>query len=209
MKLEDILQTLSIAEPKEVGSLEGTTPREEYRARYINEDRGTPLVVGDDQVNSLFGASKSYRYYAKESPVHRLMLWMRLEGHNNREIATMTGYCTQTVANVSRQPWFQEAFCRISTERGLDIVDGFLQGEIIPTLDRLVKLRDGAESDAVKKAACDSILDRVRGKPVARVETKVSGSVDTVVYDVAELMKEKARNDEILKSRGIAVTGPN
>lgn len=204
-ELNDLLSDLHVATPRGVPSPEGTR---RIGTMTVNVDAGR-RVFTDSSVDNLFGQTKAYTYYKRELPSHRMMLWLRLEGHNNREIAEITGYSAVSVGQITRQPWFVEAFCKISTERGLDIVDGYLQGEIIPTLDRLVKLRDTAESDAVKKAACDSILDRVRGKPVARTEVKVAGSIDNVVYDVAALMKEKAANDQILASRGIAPAGPN
>jgi hypothetical protein len=203
--LNDLLKDLNVETPRGVASPEGTRRAGKI---IINENAGEQLF-DDASVDHLFGQTKAYVYYKREMPAHRMMLWLRLAGHNNKEIAALTGYSAITVGNITRQPWFTEAFCRISTERGTDIVDTYLQGETIPTLQKLVSLRDTAESDAVKKAACDSILDRIRGKAVAKTEVKINGSVDNVVYDVAELMKERARNDEILRSRGIAPTGPN
>ncbi len=75
-------------------------------------------------------------------------------------------------------------------------------------MQHLVALRDGAESQAVQKSACDSILDRFFGKPVAKTETKLSGSIETTVYDVAKLQAEAASLDKQLAARGI-VTGVN
>lgn len=204
-ELDDILGSLHVATPRGVPSPEGTR---RIGPMTVNCDAGV-RTYDDATVDHLFAQTKAYVYYKREKPEHRMMLWLRLEGHNNREIASITGYSETSVSQISRQPWFQEAFCKIGTERGLDIVDGYLQGEIIPTLSRLVSLRDTAESDAVKKAACDSILDRVRGKPVARTEVKVDANVNNTVYDVAALMEEKRRNDEILKSRGIQPSSPN
>lgn len=155
------------------------------------------------RVDSLFGDTPAYQGLRKERPEHRQVLWLRLNGHNCKETAALTGYTPQHVSTICKQPWFREAFVKLSTQMGRDSVESFLQGEIIPTLQRLTYLRDNAESDAVQKAACDSILDRIRGKPVARVETKHSGSIDTTVYDGERLRDELARNAEILRSRGI------
>lgn len=160
------------------------------------------------QTDSLFGSSKAYQAVLHEKPEHRRMLWFRLQGYNIKETATLTGYTPQHVSTICKQPWFQEAFCKISTEMGKDAVDAFLEGEIVPTLQKLVDLRDNAESDAVRKSACDAILDRVRGKPTAKVEVKHGGKIDNVVYDVAQLMEEQRRNEEILRSRGFG-TGNN
>ena len=201
--VDKLLEVLQVEEPRCVASPGGTRP-EDYR----NPDCGAPIQLPDD-VDGLFGATKSYRKYKHEKPEHRLMLWLRLNGHNNKEIASIAGYSPQVVSQVAKQPWFQEAFCRLSSEMGKDSVETYLEGEIVPTLQRLVQLRDGAESDAVRKAACDSILDRIRGKPTVRVESRVSGQIDNVVYDVAKLQDEYRKNQQVLASCGIAPTGPN
>ena len=201
MKAVDaLMQELHVEEPRRVASPDGTRP-----ADYRNGDSGAPLVL-DADVHNLFGASKGYTKYKSEKPQHRLMLWLRLNGHNNKEIAQILGCSPQTVCNVGKQEWFMEAFCRISTEMGKDMVETFLEGEILPTMQKLVSLRDGAETDAVKLAASNAILDRIRGKPVARTETKITGSVDNVVYDVAALLEEQKRNAQILASRGIGTS---
>lgn len=151
--------------------------------------------------DALFGDSGAYQVYKAEKPEHRLMLWLRLNGHTVKETATLTGYTPQTVSQVCKQSWFREAFCRLSTEMGKDVVQTLLEGEVVPTIERLIALRDGAESDAVRKAACDSILDRFMGKPTVRVESKVSGSVDSVVYDATKLLAENKRIQDELRTR--------
>lgn len=186
---------------KLVQSHDGTT-RENFQLT-ANTTNAESFDQYSQRVDSLFGDKPAYVNLKKELPEHRQMLWLRLNGHNVKETAAIVGYTPQHVSAVCKQPWFREAFVKLSTQMGRDSVESFLQGEIIPTLERLVHLRDHAESDAVKKASCDSILDRIRGKPIARVETKHSGSVDTTVYDGERLRDELARNAEILRSRGI------
>ena len=154
-----------------------------------------------DGADSLFGDSSAYQVYKREKPEHRLMLWLRLNGHNVKETATLTGYTPQSVSQVCKQPWFREAFCKLSTEMGKDIAQTLLEGEVVPTIHKLVELRDSAESEAVRKAACDSILDRYLGKPTVKVEQKLSGSVDSVVYDAAKLIAENKRITDELRTR--------
>jgi hypothetical protein len=173
---------------------------------------GATTFAGDPDadVDGLFGTSPAYVKIKKEKPVHRLMLWAALNGHRPEEIAVMFRTTKQTVYNVQKQPWFQEAFCRISSEQGKDSVEKFLEGQILPTLQKLVDLRDGGENvpAAVQKSACDAILDRIRGKPTVHVKSESTGSLDVVVHDAARLQEEYTRNQEILRSRGIR-TGEN
>lgn len=153
--------------------------------------------------DALFGDSLSYHLYKKEKPEHRLMLWLRLQGHNVKETAALTGYTPQTVSQVSKQPWFREAFCRLASEMGKDAVQTFLEGEVLPALQRTVDLAANAESEAVRLAANREVLDRFLGKSTVKVETKHSGSIDSVVYDAQKLMDENARIEEQLRARGI------
>jgi len=201
-ELENNKPVTALATPsRRVQSQNGTTREHEY----LNENTTAKETFEQDsqRVDSLFGDTPCYQGLRKERPEHRQILWLRLNGHNVKETAGITGYTPQHISTICKQPWFREAFVKLSTQMGRDSVESFLQGEIIPTLERLTHLRDHAESDAVKKAACDSILDRIRGKPVARVETKHSGSIDTTVYDGERLRDELQRNAEILRSRGI------
>ena len=131
------------------------------------------------------------------------MLWLRLQGHNVKETAALCGYTPQSVSQVSKQPWFREAFCRLSQEMGKDAVQTFLEGEVLPALQRTVDLAANADSEAVRLAANREVLDRFLGKSTVKVETKHSGSIDSVVYDAQKLMDENARLDEQLKARGI------
>jgi hypothetical protein len=130
------------------------------------------------------------------------MLWHRLQGLNAKEIAMVTGYTPEHVRTVCKQPWFVEAFCRLSTEQGKDAVQTFLEGHQMLACEGLVDLAQNSESEAVRKAACDSILDRIRGKPVAKIETKSTSSVDVTVTNVADLLAESQRLSKELTARG-------
>lgn len=168
-----------------------------------NPEHQKDFAEYEKRVDALWGTTPSYRAYKNEKPQHRMMLWLRLEGYNNKEIAGITGYTPQTVANVCKQPWFLEAFSRISTEMGKDAVENFLTGEMVPTLQKLVSLRDSAQSEAVQLAASNAILDRIRGKPTVRVETKNETNVTLAVADINELEAKYQQNQQTLESLGI------
>jgi hypothetical protein len=159
--------------------------------------------VNEAGIDQLFGPSKCYHQIRNESPTHRLVLWMTINGHKPKEVATALRINYITVLNLRKQPWFQEALCKILEERGGDQLETLLQGEVVATIETLVKLRDTGETDAVKLAATKEILDRIRGKPTVHVKQEVRGQIDNVVYDAAALMEEQKRNAEALKARGI------
>jgi len=198
--LRDIERT---APPREVVSQLGTT---RIDPRY--NEVGAP-VVSEEQLGTLYGSVTSIKHYKSEQPTHRLMLWYKLQGYNNKEIAAMMQYSEVTVGQVCRQPWFVKAFCALSTEMGKDAVNAFLDGEVLPPLERIKNLRDNGESDAVKLAAGKELLDRFLGKSVAKTESKVDASLNVSTTDVNKLQEQINRNNEILASRGITFSGAN
>lgn len=164
----------------------------------------SPLAtITSSNPDMLFGASPAYQTIKKEQPEHRIILWLRLRAHSVKEIAALVNYSESQVRQVCAQPWFLDAFCRLSSEVGKDAVETMLEGEVVPSINRLVQLRDNAESDAVRRQAAVDILDRIRGKPTQKIETKSSGSMQVTVFDAAALLEESKRNAEILRSRGI------
>lgn len=182
--------------PRQVLSQTGTILENPYR-----QDTSKPACVDPD---ALFENRAAYVALKGEKPEHRLMLWYRLQGHNVKETAHLTGYTPQHVSAVCKQPWFIKAFCALSAEIGKDAVQTFLEGEVLPALARTVELARTADSDAVKLAANRDILDRFCGKPVAKSEVKVNGQHNVTVYDAEKLQAEFKRNQEILAGRGLS-----
>lgn len=198
--LTDIERT---APAREVLSQLGTT-----RIELHQNECGVP-IVSEEQLGTLYGAVTTIRHYKSEQPAHRLMLWYKLQGYNNKEIAALMKYSEVSVGQVSRQPWFVKAFCELSTEMGKDAVKNFLDGEVLPTLERIKNLRDNGESDAVKLAAGKELLDRFLGKSVAKVESKSDATINVTTTDVNKLQEQISRNADILASRGIMLPGAN
>jgi hypothetical protein len=185
------------ARPGKVSSPEGTRPD---LTPYRNSDCGAPLPP---DVDALFGASKAYVIIKKERFEHRLILWYKLQAFNNKETAALVGFTPQTVSNVTKQPWFQTAFVQLAAEMGKDAIDTFLEGTVMPALQRVADLSENGESDAIKLAASKEILDRYLGKSVAKTEIKSEGKLDVNVFEGAKLKQEYEDNLKILQGRGI------
>lgn len=187
--------------PRLVQRMDGTTAENPNLSS--PEDR--PFTRDEEaQVDGMFGASVAYAKVKKERPLHRLILWAALNGQKPKEIALSLRVTPQTVYNIQGQPWFQEAFCKITAERGQDALQTILEGELVPTVKKLIEIRDAADTPAaVKRQTCVDLLDRLRGKPTVHVKNESSGTLDVVVHDADALRREYERNQEILSSRGI------
>lgn len=189
--------TAKEARPGKVASPEGTTPRPNPQ---VNPEYGQPMSM---DVDALFGNTQAYLKVKKETFQHRLLLWYKLQAFNNRECAKLLGYTEAWVSQITKQPWFQAAFVELAKEQGKDAIQTYLEGEVLPALERTAQLARNGESDAVRLAANRELLDRFLGKSVAKTEIKSDGKLDVTVFDAAKLQEEFLRNQEILKGRGI------
>lgn len=164
--------------------------------------------MSEPEVDALFANKQgSYGTVRTEKPEHRLMLWYRLQGYNVKETAILTGYQYNQVAKVCKQTWFISAFVKLAAEMGKDSVQTFLEGEVLPALQRTIDLAQNAEGENTRLAANKEILDRFLGKSTVKVESKSSGTIDHVVHDATKLLDESRRLDEQLKSNGIGLHG--
>jgi hypothetical protein len=125
-----------------------------------------------------------------EKPEHRLLLLLKLRGMTNREIAETSGYTEPWLSQVFRQPWAVRTMAQISAESGAASIKGLLESECVPSIMRLVELRDAPTTPpAVVKSACDSLIEKFLGKPAQQVTiTQDTRQVDS--ESVAELDRE-------------------
>ena len=131
-----------------------------------------------------------------EKPEHRLLLLLKLRGLSNNEIAAESGYTVPWISQLMRQPWAVAMMSRMMTETGQDSIRGILQSEAVPSIMKLVALRDDPDAPAtVQKSACDSLLDRYLGKPAQHIDV-VETRAGMDAESVAEVDKEIARLKE-------------
>lgn len=182
-----------------VSSQDGTSREAPHLT--VNSSAADAFETYTDRVDALFADKPAYQAVLKESPRHRLILWMTANGHSPQQIADALGITRQTVYTVRKQPWFREMFVRLTTELGKDSVTQFLKAEVLPSLETLREIRDTAERDADRRAAADSLLDRFLGKPTAKVDTDGKAPAD-LPNEVATLQAEAARLSAELKAVG-------
>lgn len=163
-----------------VGALEKAR---EAKKTYAGDSPATPFALSKLAISPVQATYKSdpEAFYGDrdpnfsidhEQPIHRLMVVMRSEGKSYTEIAAATGYSKTWVSEICRQPWFKLRLVSRLHEVGIDVLQTTLKAAATDSVFKLIELRDGEKTPAaVVKAACDSLLDRFLGKPVAKVET--------------------------------------
>lgn len=179
----EALYDAELAEPSE---------RKVYSHYYSECMAGTPEEAEYMQsVDALHKDRIPSHGITSEKPEHRLMLFMKVQGMSNREIATKLGFSTVHVSQVTRQPWFRLRLVDELKRAGRESLVELFKTEGENSFQTLVEIRDNTEAPAaVRKSAADSILDRILGKPVQKIEERRQNvsTPDTV----AELDREIA-----------------
>lgn len=137
-----------------------------------------------------------------EKPHHRLILLLKLRGLTNNEIAEQSGFTVSWVSQIVRQPWAVATMAKLSAEAGAASIHGLLESEAVPSIMKLVELRDNADTpSAVVRSACDSLLDRFLGKPAQHVdvvEHKAGMDAESVQQLDAELTRLHAEEQQLM-----------
>lgn len=136
-----------------------------------------------------------------EKPEHRLLVFLRASGKTRRECAELLNWSYNWVCQVERQPWFRQKFIEVVEEQGKDVVQSFLQGEVLTSIETLVEIRDDeSQKGQTRVSAANSILDRALGKPTQHVETENRNI--SVSQEDAALQREIQSLEERLKQSG-------
>lgn len=117
-----------------------------------------------------------------EKPWHRMAAFMLLAGRTNSEIALAAGVDPTTVSQVRANRWFQELLATLANHEGEEIT-AVLRAEGLASVEKLVYLRDSADSERVQLAAASTLLDHAAGKPTQRI---LSVSASTTFKDERE-----------------------
>lgn len=113
-----------------------------------------------------------------ERPEHYAILVMLAKGMTQREVHLETGWSETWVSQIARQPWAKERLFAMMSAQGKNIINEMLRLEVIPSIQKLVDLRDNSGNDipaSVQARAADSLLDRYLGKAVQKVESYDGG----------------------------------
>lgn len=108
-----------------------------------------------------------------EKPWHRMAAYMLNAGRTNSEIAMAANVRPGEVSILKSQRWFQELCATIANDEGEEIL-GLLRSETAASIDKLVTLRDYAESEGIQLAAARTLLEQAHGKPTQKIISDVT-----------------------------------
>ena len=139
-----------------------------------------------------------------EKPEHRVILWMKIRGASNHDIAQTLDYSEAWISQIVRQPWAQKYMLAEMREGGVDELTAILKGAAADSIYKLIDLRDDDDAPkSVQQTSAIALLDRFMGKPIQRVEAEVTQTLDisTVEKIDEQLAVIKQQEDAILGSR--------
>lgn len=150
----------------------------------------------------LHGGAEPRVELKSETPHHRAMVYLYLQGMSQREIATRLGFTPVHVSTVLRQPWAREMMAKVLKEEGRSNLATMLSAAAEDSVITVLELRDNPKVPAsVRLQAAVNLLDRVLGKPTQRVETAnlhvslpaTQEDVEALDVELEKLKKEEQR----------------
>jgi len=193
----------------------GSATPQEQRAAELKEKRKalrTAAQEAYDQSRELYEASdlkflgdnkRPTAEIQKERPEHRIIVYLKAQGRSNTEIAKITGYTQAWLTQICAQPWFKLQLTALLHEKGGDMVQNFLEGQVMNTLETLVEIRDNGDKDATRLAAANAILDRAFGKPTQHIKTEAVADPTNAQTEMSSLERELAMVKEQQRAMGI------
>lgn len=115
----------------------------------------------------------------KETPIHRRMVDLHLQGFNITEIAKLLGHTNSTVSNTLRQPWARQYMINTSRQDVMGEVQKLLKDEVLPSLNVLIEIRDNDTlHPAVRAGAANSLIERLLGKAAQPIISTKTNDLD-------------------------------
>lgn len=126
-----------------------------------------------------------------EQPWHRMAAFMLLAKRTNSEIAAAAGVTPEAVSLVRGQRWFQQLLGTLANDAGEEVI-AVIQGEALASVERIIAIRDHAESDRVALSAATTLLEHATGKPVQKTVTSSRPSHLTPQEEFTQIQEELA-----------------
>ena len=148
----------------------------------------------------------------KVEPRHRAMMRLLISGYKVGDLVEPFGLSSVRISNIVNSPLFKEEMRRMEEQVNVkfaesegsktasDFVRIRLREEAQRSLDKLISLRDGAQSERVQQLSAIDILDRAGVKGAEKFEGElVLDASEGLVNALAEAVKIMRGKDELPK----------
>jgi len=124
-----------------------------------------------------------------EQPWYRMAAFMLLHNCSLDEIASAANVHPSTVRQLKAQRWFTQLLATLANEAGQDITALF-NSEAAASVQKLVDLRDTAESERVQLAAALALVEHARGKPTQYIKSEVTTRTKSPAEELRDIEEE-------------------
>ena len=157
------------------------------------QNSGAETPIGGER--PLFNNREEYVGLKREKPEHRIIAFLKAGGHNNVEIAEITGYTSVMVSNILRQPWTREIILDEIRKAGRDKVHEVLEAACPEAVLKLEEVMRTAPSADVQRKAANDILDRVYGKASQPISVNTAANLDALTdAELAKIIASERKN---------------
>jgi len=143
---------------------------------------------------------KKYMYPAKLNSKHRQLMRLLAIRTPMDEAARESGFTLLTARQVASSPFFKQELNKLQDAMDGVLVDEVkfnfrtrLEGEIKESIETLVKLRDGAESEQVQMKSAAELLDRAGVKTADKFEGSMTMEADGDVFAMLQTALREMR----------------
>jgi DNA-binding MarR family transcriptional regulator len=143
----------------------------------------------------LFNARQPVYELQAERPEHRIICFLSAQGYSITEIAQKTGWTKVMVGYIVKQPWAKALILKEIHEKGGNAVALVLQREALPSIEKLIELRDSDESQKeTQRKAANDLLDRIYGKAAQLIVHQQADLDELSDEELAKLATQGRRN---------------
>ena len=119
-----------------------------------------------EEPRPMFNGREPQYVLQSERAVHRAIIFLAAQGLSYVEIAEQLGITNTTVGYVVKQPWAEKEILETIHKNGGDAVATVLSQQALPSVMKLIELRDSEKVAAeVQRKSANDLLDRIFGRP--------------------------------------------
>jgi hypothetical protein len=175
--------------------VEAASPAAASPVQDMNSTAGAANSLRSEAPRPLFNGREPAYVLQSERPVHRAIVFLAAEGLSYVEIAERLGISSVTVQYVTKQPWAEQAILDEIHRNGGDAVAAVLQAQALPSVMKLIELRDDeAVAAEVRRKSANDLLDRIYGRPNQPVTHRQDNMDELSDQELQEIVAKAKRN---------------
>lgn len=154
-----------------------------------------------EQEEALWNDSDPVHFRQVESPAHRRMAELAVQGFSQKEIAGLMGFNVNTVRDILCQPHARAHIVNAAKRPLQEELMEFLDAELMPSLQTMKGLRDDPTAKPSERlAAAKELADRRLGRPTQPFAQKDKApcemSMEELEAEVKEIIESNGRAKE-------------